>query len=90
MANNRLYLVHEASGQRVLIAKHFGESWQVYDDASLANRLNQAFRVEADSGVGSTGWHIEYERLGQQDDPLRPSTSETYQSEDGKWHLTRE
>lgn len=78
MANNRMYLVHEASGQRVLIAKHYTGAWDVFDD--LPDRLHRAF-VEQASGLhectpwGSTGWHVEYEDHNpKHDDPLKPST----------------
>lgn len=87
MANNRMVLVHEASGQRVLLAKHFGDRWKIWDD-ELANRLTDAFKAEAaNGGWPSTGWHLEFEHHSKDDDPLMPNTTETWQDADGKWHL---
>ncbi len=95
MANNRMYLVHEVSGQRVCLAKHYADAWRPFDEWNnpniplLAERLRLAFEAEAADGssIGSTGWRIEYEHHSKHDDPLMPSTTETWQDADGKWHL---
>lgn len=90
MANNRMYLVHEASRQRVLIAKHFGQAWCAWSDGTvddLVGRLRDVFEAQFQStGWPSAGWHLEFEHHSKHDDPLQPSSSETYQSHDGKWH----
>lgn len=88
MANNRMFLVHDATGQRVHIASHFAVAWQVWAADTLCDRLNDAFALEAEDGssIGSTSWHIEYEHHSKHDDPLMPSTTETYQGDDDQWH----
>lgn len=88
MANNRMFLVHDATGQRVHIASHFAAAWQVWIYDTLCDRLNDAFALEAGDGSseGSTSWHIEYEHHSKHSDPLMPSTTETYQDDDGQWH----
>lgn len=85
MANNRMFLVHDATGQKVHIASHFAGPWKVWITETLVDRLNAAFQAEA-VGFGGTGWRIEYEHHSMHDEPLVMSTSETYQSADKKWH----
>lgn len=87
MANNRMFLVHDESGQRVMLATHFAGPWKVWIEEQLVPALTKAFLAEAE---GSTSWHIEYEHHGKHDDPLMPSTTETWQGADGAWHLTSE
>ena len=65
MADNRMYLVHEASGMRVLLAKDFTGTWAPFRPGHLGERLSDAFKVEAEhtaAGLASTGWRLEYER----------------------------
>jgi hypothetical protein len=31
MANNRMWLVHKPSGNKALVAKHFGDGWIEYE-----------------------------------------------------------
>ena len=86
MSNNRMYLVHDETGQRVLLAKHLGEEWKVFP-GGLIERLQSAFSVEgAESGWPSTGWHLEFEHHSKVDDPLKSSTCETWQDVTGRWH----
>lgn len=87
MANNRMWLVHDASGQKVHIASHFAGAWKVWIAETLVERLNAAFAAEC-NGFGGTGWHVEYEHHSLRDEPLAPSTTETYQTTDGTWHVT--
>lgn len=62
MANNCMYLVNTATGQRVLLAKHLATEWYVPHMGE--QRLKDAFEaelVEYDAPYGSTAWRIEYE-----------------------------
>lgn len=70
MAHNRMWLVHDLTAQRVLLAKHSVGPWKSQDDGSLTSRLDAAFIAEAcgddvdgncRSGTGGTGWRVEYE-----------------------------
>jgi len=81
MANNRMWLVHDESGQRVHLASHFGGAWKTWTD-DIEGRLNAAWKAQADSGSdctpwGSTGWHLEFEcHSVEHDDPIKPNTVE--------------
>lgn len=86
MANNRMWLVHDKSGQRVLLAKHFSREWKPYPyeacEGGLEGQLEEAFKAQA-SGAhedttpwGSTGWRLEFEHHSEHDDPLQPNTVE--------------
>lgn len=64
MADNRMYLVHGASGQRILIAKDFTGTWSLFRSERLAEHLAEAFRIEGEytsAGLASTEWRLEYE-----------------------------
>jgi hypothetical protein len=92
MANNRMFLVHDATGRKVHIASHLANEWTVRSPDTLVERLDAAFLAEAGDveagryGIGGTGWHVEYEHHSLHDEPLAMSTTETYQTADGKWH----
>lgn len=85
MANNRMCLVHDESGQRVYLASHLAGDWRVQSPDTLVQRLADAFRAEQ-SGWGSTGWHLEFEHHSKHDDPLKRSSTETWEDADGRWH----
>ena len=82
MANNRMYLVNTATGQRVLIAKHLVTEWYFpatpeypttdgKPHPSWADRLEAAFVAELTShgaGWGSTAWRVEYEHDEPEED----------------------
>lgn len=81
MANNRMWLVHDASGQRVHLASHFGGPWKLWT-GGLEERLTAAWTNQS-SGEhedttpwGSVGWHLEFEQVSELDDPLVPNTVE--------------
>lgn len=84
MANNTMWLVHDESGQRVAIARHHACQWNPYPGA--LESLAEAFQAEAGSGIGSTGWHVEYSSHSKEDDPLQQSTTTSWQDADGEWH----
>ena len=41
MANNRLYLIHKPSGERVLLGKRMAWGW--YDHGNLSERIEKFF-----------------------------------------------
>jgi hypothetical protein len=59
MANNRMWLVNERLGERVLIAKHLGGGWFVSNIEGLSKQLDETFGFD----VG-TDWKLEYEHQG--------------------------
>jgi hypothetical protein len=68
MANNRMYLVNDATGQRVLLAKRMIGPWYFpannIGDPSWSDKLDAAFDAEINehgAPWGSTSWRIEYE-----------------------------
>ena len=68
MANNRMYLVNTATGQRILLAKRMIGPWYVPAASAEApawtDKLDAAFDEEVTAhGApwGSTSWRIEYE-----------------------------
>src|ERR1700748_787439 len=87
MANNRMFLVHDETGQRIAIARHYGHGWAAYDGAVIDKRLDEALQAEVKvTGFPSTGWHIEFSNHTEHDDPLKPSTTTCWQGSDGRGH----
>lgn len=85
MANNRMFLVHDETGQKVCIARHFAGEWVVFD--GIKEYLTTAFEAEARAnGIGSTGWHLEFSNHTMHDDPLKSTATTCWQDERGEWH----
>jgi hypothetical protein len=62
MANNRMWLTHKPTGERVLLAKYYPSTgWYVRDD-DLVDRLTKLFDGNEHRTVwGDTGYELEYE-----------------------------
>jgi len=76
-----MWLVHDASGQRVHLASHFGGPWKLWklfdglEERLAAAWANQSSGEHEDTTPwGSTGWHLEFEHRSEHDDSLMPNT----------------
>ncbi len=66
MANNRMWLVHEATKTMVLLAKYYPSvGWFLHFDAENVNRFLAASE-QSGSMFGDTPWRVRYE---SSDDP---------------------
>lgn len=69
MADNRMWLVHEATGQRVLLAKDFGYGWKLMDtegmslnlECRLAHALDSQHHKMLEPAFAPTDWKLEFE-----------------------------
>lgn len=79
MANNRMYLVNEATGEQVYIGKYYPSTGWYVDTENLSEKMDKAFdRSEEDAPggcLGDTRWSIQYESVnGLSNDSVAQAT----------------
>lgn len=73
MANNRLYLYHPASGERVFLAKRMGEGWHTIGEELNAN-LDRFFHLCSEKGgfENQDNFYLMMENTGETSAPIMP------------------
>lgn len=66
MANNRLWLVHKSTGERVMLGKRMVQGWYVREGVDMTKQLDNFFAKTEQEYAAQDDFELEFE-----DDSLR-------------------